>query len=93
MRIAKVMRIVRKIYLEIDGLGAKIKKLRHDDGRSLGAIAAGADISVQHWYQIEKEKMDVSEEVLLRIQNSLGIDFDVERRFKELAKNDSEASI
>jgi transcriptional regulator with XRE-family HTH domain len=87
------MRIVRKIYLEIDGLGATIKKLRHEDGRSLGAIATAADMSVQHWYQIEKEKIPVSEEVLLKIQRSLGTDFGIDSKFNELAKNNSHTSI
>ena len=72
------MRIIRTSYLDIPGLGQKIKELRSKDTRKLYEIAAIAEISTQHWYNIENEVVNVPEETLIRVQKSLGVNLGIE---------------
>jgi hypothetical protein len=72
-----LVKVVRTVVKDIDGLGAQIKAAREKDKRKLTKICAEADMTTANWYRIEGEKQDLPEETLRRVEAILGIDFGV----------------
>jgi transcriptional regulator with XRE-family HTH domain len=61
-----------------DGLGAKIKKAREADSRSLTVICAETGMSAANWYRIESEGVKALPlETLRSIERVLGVDLEV----------------
>ncbi|WGV29129.1 helix-turn-helix domain-containing protein [Halotia branconii] len=73
-----LMKVVRETILEIPGLGKRIKQARENDPRSLKEIAAAANMSPMNWYRIESEEQALPEPTLRKIEEVLGVDFEVQ---------------
>ena len=73
------VKIRRSIDVEVEGLGARIKKARKADDRSVEVLAGEAGISRAYWHDIEGERVReaLPEETLRRIEKVLGIDLEV----------------
>ena len=81
-----LMRVERRVYCDVKGLGERIKKARKADSRPLTKLAAEADMSVPNWYAIENEEVKaLPEETLRKMENVLGKDFGV--RFDDLDRS------
>lgn len=78
MSILLVKRVVVTTQ-EFSGLGEKIKAARKSDPRSLIEICETSKISRPYWYQVEKEELlaPVSEEIIRKIEDVLGVDLGV----------------
>lgn len=79
MRLSR-MKVTRILVADAPGLGARIRKARIEDGRSVEAICAEAQVSRVYWYDIESEKLRSSlpEETLRKIERTLKVDFGVD---------------
>lgn len=74
-----LMRVRKVIEGEFPGLGARIKKAREADDRSLVQICAAANMTPANWYRIEAEETKALPlETVRRIEQVLGIDLGVE---------------
>ncbi|BDI21034.1 hypothetical protein ANSO36C_68360 (plasmid) [Nostoc cf. commune SO-36] len=75
MQVKKTIEVVKNF----PGLGEKIKKAREGDKRSLSQICRESGISRPYWYQLENEQIysSVSEEMIRKIEATLGVDFGV----------------
>jgi len=75
----KVNRVIKET-IESDGLGARIRRAREADPRSLSELARLAGISRSFWYQVEHESVlgGISESTLRKIEEVLGVDFGVQ---------------
>jgi len=75
VQVKRVVEIVR----EFPGLGDRIKKAREGDGRSLLQICRESGVSRTYWYQLENEQIyaSVSEEVIRKIETTLGVDLGI----------------
>lgn len=73
------MKVRRSIDVEIEGLGAKIRKARKDDGRSVEVLAGEAGISRAYWHDVEAERVRdaLPEETLRKIEKVLNVSFNV----------------
>jgi ribosome-binding protein aMBF1 (putative translation factor) len=72
----KVRRVVEK---EVPNLGARIKEARETDSRSLAEICRQIPMTPMNWYKIEAEETKALPiETLRRIEEVLGVDFEVE---------------
>lgn len=76
--ICSPMKVVRRIELEVPNLGSRIKYARKRAGRPLVQLAQEAGMSTQNWYLIEKEKHELPLETLRKIEEVLGVQFDVD---------------
>jgi transcriptional regulator with XRE-family HTH domain len=81
------MRIARTTYIEIKGLGNRIRTARKLDRRTLKEIAKEAGISEGHWHVIEKEQGVIPEETLLRVQEALQVNLGFQQEFDKLSKS------
>lgn len=77
-RAAPYMKVVKTTEIEVPGLGERIKQARLDDRRSLEEICQIIGMSKMNWYRIEGEKQTLPIETLRRIEEVLGVSFDVE---------------
>lgn len=73
----ELMKVVREISIDAPGLGLRIKQAREADSRSLKAICEAVGMSQMNWYRIEREAQLLPEETLRKIEEVLGVDFDV----------------
>ncbi|MHC5916109.1 MAG: helix-turn-helix domain-containing protein [Nostoc sp.] len=75
MQVKRTVEVVKSF----PGLGEKIKKAREGDKRSLSKICRESGISRPYWYQLENEQIysSVSEEMIRRIEATLGVDLGV----------------
>lgn len=78
---ATAMKIKKTIYIDAPSLGAKIRRARKCDPRTLEVLCQEAGISPNYWFLIEQEKREtVPEETVRKIEKVLecdfGIDFD-----------------
>jgi transcriptional regulator with XRE-family HTH domain len=76
---ATVLMKVRKVVeREFPGLGARIKRAREADSRSLIQICGEIDMTPANWYKIEKEETKfLPLETLRKIEGVLGVDLRV----------------
>jgi len=74
----KVNRVIKEA-VESAGLGARIKRAREADPRSLTELAKLVGISRNFWYQLEHETVlgGISESTLRKIEEVLNVDFGV----------------
>ena len=73
----ELMKVVRKIVIEVPGLGQRIKEAREADSRSLKTIAGAAGMTPMNWYRIESEEQELPEETLRKVEAALAINFGV----------------
>ncbi len=74
-----LMKVRKVIDVEAPGLGARIKAAREADRRSLASICRTVDLTPMYWYKIEAEEVKALPiETLRRIEEVLGIDFQIE---------------
>ena len=72
------MKIRRVTEIEVPGLGAKIKKIREHDHRSLVEICRLVGMTTSNWYRIEKDiPTYLNIETLQKIEEVLGVDLGV----------------
>lgn len=85
-----MMKITKKIELEVIDLGSRIKKARKRSEKPLTQLAREAGMSATNWYRIEKEEQELPIETLRKIEEVLGVEFDVdpEGNVFGTAKND-----
>ena len=70
------MKIKKTIYIDAPLLGAKIRRARKCDPRTLAVLCQEAGISNNYWFLIEEEKREtVPEETVRKIEKVLGCDF------------------
>ncbi|PHJ65035.1 hypothetical protein VF04_04430 [Nostoc linckia z7] len=81
------MRIARTTYIDIEGLGDRIRTARKLDKRTLKQIAKEAGLSEGHWHVIEKEQGVIPEETLLRMQEVLQVNLGFQEEFDKLSKS------
>jgi transcriptional regulator with XRE-family HTH domain len=74
----QVKRLVETV-VDVPGLGQRIREFRTNDSRSVAELCRLVGISRAYWYQLESEDLrsPVSESVVRRIEEVLGIDLDV----------------
>lgn len=73
-----LMKVRKTVDMDVEGLGARIKKARESDPRSLIQICAEIDMTPANWYKIESEETKVLPlKTLRKIENALGVDFGV----------------
>ena len=77
--LATRMRIRRVQEVDVDNLGEKIKAARMASSKSLTQICEEIGLSRSYWYDIEQEKIrgTLSLENLRKIEEVLGVDFNV----------------
>ena len=77
---AAVLKVRISKEIEVEGLGAKIQKLRKSDPRPVDELAKAAGISRGYWYDIEGEniRQSLPLETLRKIEEVLDADFGVE---------------
>jgi transcriptional regulator with XRE-family HTH domain len=70
------MRIVVERFIDVDGLGRRIKKARRADPRSVEVLATAAGISRGWWYKLEQEfeREAVPITTIRRVGKVLGVD-------------------
>jgi transcriptional regulator with XRE-family HTH domain len=56
-----------------DLLGAQLRRVRHDQGRTLADVAAAAALSLAYLSEVERGRKEVSSEVLAALCEALGI--------------------
>lgn len=72
------MRVKEVRYIDVEGLGEKIKQAREVDRRSLSEICRQIPMTNMNWYKIEAEETKALPiETLRRIEEVLGVDFGV----------------
>jgi Helix-turn-helix domain len=72
------VKVVRQLETYVPNLHERIKEAREKDGRSVQVLATLAGISTAYWYKLEAGTQKwISEDVLRRIEQVLGIDFGV----------------
>lgn len=78
VKFVQVKRLVETV-VDVPGLGQRIRELRINDSRSVAELCRLVGISRAYWYQLESEDLrsPVSESVVRRIEEVLGIDLDV----------------
>lgn len=73
-----LMEVRKYTKTDVPDLGARIKKARESDPRSVQVLSTLAGISIAYWYQIEKEERNwVSLEIIREIEKVLKIDLDI----------------
>ena len=73
-----LMKVRRVTEIEIPGLGAKIRKAREQDPRSLVEICQIVGMTTSNWYRIEKEVTKfLPIETLQNIEKVLNVDLGV----------------
>ena len=67
------------VVKDFPGLGEKLKRFRHGDSRTLTQICQDANISRSYWHQLENEDLraPASEEIIRKIEETLGVDLGV----------------
>lgn len=76
---AALMKVRKVVEREFPGLGAKIKRAREADSRSLTQICAEVGMTTANWYKIENEETKVLPlGTLQKIEDVLGVDFGVQ---------------
>ena len=70
------MRIVVERFIDVPGLGRRIKKARRADPRSVEVLATAAGISRGWWYKLEREfeREAVPITTIRRVGKVLGVD-------------------
>ena len=73
------MRVKRTVFVDVPGLGGRIKAARDASKLTVTRLCELADLSRDRWYGIEKEEVNeaLPEETLLKIQAALGVDLGV----------------
>lgn len=72
------MKVKKVIEVEVPGLGDRIRKAREADSRSLAEICRQIPMTTMNWYRIEAEETKaLPVETLRRIEEVLGVDFEV----------------
>jgi len=71
------VKVVQRSVVEVRGLGAKIKRAREADPRSVKAIATLAKMTPQNWYRVEAEEQELPRGTLMRMEAALMVDFGV----------------
>ena len=86
MQVKRVIEVVQ----EFPDLGARIKKARVLDERSLIQICREAGVSRQYWYQLEAEDLraPATEDIIRKIEGALGVDLGVS--FDDLAAKEND---
>ncbi len=56
-----------------DVLGEQLRRLRHDQGRTLADVAATAALSLAYLSEVERGRKEISSEVLAALCEALGI--------------------
>src|SRR5438128_1574420 len=56
-----------------DVLGAQLRRLRHEQGRTLADVAAEAALSLAYLSEVERGRKEISSEVLAALCEALGI--------------------
>jgi transcriptional regulator with XRE-family HTH domain len=76
--------LVRKIVkqeIEVEGLGQRIKDAQYQSGKTVESVIRELNISRTYWTNITKEKVDLSNDLLVRIEKCLeakfGVVFDI----------------
>ena len=70
------VKVKKVVEVEVNGLGAMIRKARGD--RTITEVSKLAGISRKAWHEIETEKVPVVMlETLVKIQKALDVDFEV----------------
>lgn len=71
---------VKETVLDFPGLGERIRQAREQDERSLSRICRESGISRSYWYQLEAEDLrsPATEEIIRKIELTLGIDLGVQ---------------
>ena len=71
------IRQIREV--EVSGLGDRIKQARLSSNKSLEQLCSDVGLSRTYWYDVEKEtlKGTLSLENLRKIEQALGVEFDV----------------
>jgi transcriptional regulator with XRE-family HTH domain len=74
-----LMKVRKTIEREFSGLGARIKKAREANSRSLIQLCAEIDMTPANWYKIENEETKVLPlETLRKIEGVLKVDLGVD---------------
>lgn len=72
------MKVKKILEIEIPKLGSRIRQAREADSRSLAEICRQIPMTTMNWYRIEAEETKALPiETLQRIEEVLGVDFDV----------------
>lgn len=72
------MKVRKVIEIEVPKLGDRIRQAREADSRSLAEICRQMPMSTMNWYRIEAEETKaLPVETLQRIEEVLGVDFEV----------------
>jgi transcriptional regulator with XRE-family HTH domain len=72
--------LVRKIVkqeIEVEGLGQRIKDARYQSGKTVESVIRELNISRTYWTNITKEKVDLSNDLLVKIEKCLKTEFGV----------------
>lgn len=79
MLAATKVRIRQIREVEVEGLGDRIKQARLSSDKSLEHLCSEVGVSRTYWYDVEKEtlKGTLSLENLRKIEQALGVEFDV----------------
>ncbi|MDJ0579072.1 helix-turn-helix transcriptional regulator [Crocosphaera sp.] len=72
-----LMKVFKRVEVEVPNLGKRIKEARLKDKRSLTKICASIDMTTANWYRIEAEQQDIPVETFQKIQETLGINFGI----------------
>ena len=73
-----LMKVRKVVEVEVPGLGDRIRKAREADSRSLAEICRQIPMTTMNWYRIEAEETKALPiETLRRIEEVLGVDFEV----------------
>lgn len=67
------------IVIDVPDLGQKIEGARRADTRSLVEICQLVGVSRETWYKLEKEEQAISLTMLRKIEEVLGVNFEVEQ--------------
>ena len=76
-----LMKVERRIQIDMPGLGQQIRQARKADARPLTRLAADAGMTTANWYAIENEEIKTLPEDTLRsieavLEKDFGVKFD-----------------
>lgn len=79
MSAAAAVRLKRTEFMDVEGLGERIREARHRSRQRTTDLASKAGISAQRWFQIESETYvnELPLETFRRMEAALGVDLGV----------------